>query len=216
VERAWTRGSKSTIQSRRRHACAQHRGDSGMPQLLLHLGAANDKRVHFEFLDNTVQLGERPRTVAFGSNDAMYVLNVKCMLDVERTAKVNRRPPRPRVSGTTTRSLLQPKGTRILRNASPPFRDRPLPILRRAESTCASNPDSPHGSTAKPLDRAIAGPRHACRTGRRRANGVWSRPARAGPTHLRGPRALRAMHTVARGNDREPTDGGFPTTALRE
>jgi hypothetical protein len=49
----------------------------------------SDKRVHFEFLDNSVQLPERPRTVAFGSNDEMNVLDVGCLLDVERYRRVN-------------------------------------------------------------------------------------------------------------------------------
>jgi hypothetical protein len=45
--------------------------------------------VHFEFLDNSVRLGERPRTVAFGSNDSLHVLDVGRMLDVERFRRVN-------------------------------------------------------------------------------------------------------------------------------
>jgi hypothetical protein len=45
--------------------------------------------VHFEFLDNSVPRGERPRTVAFGVDDEMHILDVKCMLDVERYRRVN-------------------------------------------------------------------------------------------------------------------------------
>ena len=47
-----------------------------------------DKQLHFEFLDNSVPLGENPRTVAFGCNDVMNILDVKCLLDVERYRKV--------------------------------------------------------------------------------------------------------------------------------
>ena len=45
--------------------------------------------MHFEFLDNSVRLGERPRTVAFGWNDELNVLDVKCLLDVERFRRVD-------------------------------------------------------------------------------------------------------------------------------
>jgi hypothetical protein len=49
----------------------------------------SDKRIQFEFLDNTVRFGERPRTVAFGDNETFNVLDVKCMLDIERYARLD-------------------------------------------------------------------------------------------------------------------------------
>jgi hypothetical protein len=64
--------------------------------------ARTDKRVHFEFLDNSVRLGERPRTVAFGRNDVLNVLDVGCMLDIERYRKVN-------VDARTPQSLYDDK-----------------------------------------------------------------------------------------------------------
>ena len=48
----------------------------------------SDKRIRFEFLDNTVALGERPRTVAFGDNETVNVLDVKGMLDIDRYGRV--------------------------------------------------------------------------------------------------------------------------------
>jgi hypothetical protein len=39
-------------------------------------------------LDNTVALGERPRTVAFGDNETINVLDVKGMLDIDRYGRV--------------------------------------------------------------------------------------------------------------------------------
>jgi len=45
--------------------------------------------VRFEFLDNSVALGEQPRTVAFGSNDTLNVLDVSRVLDIERFRHVN-------------------------------------------------------------------------------------------------------------------------------
>jgi len=41
-------------------------------------------KVHFEFLDNSVPFGVRPRTAAFGWNGEMNVLDVKCLIDVDR------------------------------------------------------------------------------------------------------------------------------------
>ncbi|HUW37142.1 MAG TPA: hypothetical protein VMV91_07390, partial [Rhodocyclaceae bacterium] len=62
---------------------------SGMPQLFFTWAQREDMRVHYEFLDNGVPLGESPRTAAFGWNGRMFVLDVKSMLDVDRFCKVN-------------------------------------------------------------------------------------------------------------------------------
>jgi hypothetical protein len=62
---------------------------SGMGQIFSTWVRRRDKRVHFEFLDNTVALGERPRTVAFGWNEILRVLDVKSLIDVERFRRVN-------------------------------------------------------------------------------------------------------------------------------
>ena len=48
-----------------------------------------DKRVHFEFLDNSVAFGVKPRTAAFGWNDTLNVLDVKSLLDIDRYRRVN-------------------------------------------------------------------------------------------------------------------------------
>jgi hypothetical protein len=60
-----------------------------MPELFFTWALRADKSVHYEFLDNSVPLGERPRTVAFGRNGEMNVLDVKCMLDIDRYRKIN-------------------------------------------------------------------------------------------------------------------------------
>ena len=62
---------------------------SGMPQLFFTWVERADKRVHFEFLDNSVPFGERPRTIAFGWNDTLNVLDVKSLLDIDRYRRVN-------------------------------------------------------------------------------------------------------------------------------
>jgi hypothetical protein len=90
VERAWKRGLEvgryKAVDDTLGHGVEAY---AGMPQLFFTWVQRTDKRVHFEFLDNSVQLGERPRTVAFGSNGALHVLDVKCLLDIERYRRVN-------------------------------------------------------------------------------------------------------------------------------
>jgi hypothetical protein len=90
VERAWTRGLEvgryKAVDDTLAHGVEAY---SGMPDLLFTWIQRTDKRVHFEFLDNSVPFGERPRTVAFGSNGKLNVLDVKPLLDVERYRKVN-------------------------------------------------------------------------------------------------------------------------------
>jgi hypothetical protein len=60
-----------------------------MPRLFFTWALRADKVVHYEFLDNSVPEGQRPRTVAFGWNGEMNVLDVKCLLDVDRYKKIN-------------------------------------------------------------------------------------------------------------------------------
>jgi hypothetical protein len=90
VERAWKRGLDvgryKAVDDTLAHGVEAY---AGMPQLFFTWIQRTDKRVHFEFLDNSVQLGEPPRTVAFGWNDTLNVLDVKCLLDVERYRRVN-------------------------------------------------------------------------------------------------------------------------------
>jgi hypothetical protein len=90
VERAWKRGLElgryKAVDDLLAHAVEAY---SGMPQLFFTWIQRADKRVHFEFLDNSVAFGERPRTVAFGWNDTLNVLDVKRLLDIDRFRRVN-------------------------------------------------------------------------------------------------------------------------------
>ncbi|MEO5701674.1 MAG: hypothetical protein ABIS17_01525 [Casimicrobiaceae bacterium] len=90
VERAWNRGLEvgryKAVDDTLAHAVEAY---SGMPHVFFTWIERNDKNVHFEFLDNNVVQGQPPRTVAFGTNDTLNVLDVKRLLDVERYRKVN-------------------------------------------------------------------------------------------------------------------------------
>jgi hypothetical protein len=90
VERAWKRGLEfgryKAVDDTLAHAVEAY---TGIPDVFFTWVRRSDKRIQFEFLDNTVPLGERPRTVAFGDNDTFNVLNVKGILNIERYGRIN-------------------------------------------------------------------------------------------------------------------------------
>ncbi|MCW5576818.1 MAG: hypothetical protein KIT13_12050 [Burkholderiales bacterium] len=90
VERAWARGLEvgryKAVDDLLAHNIEAY---NGMPEVFFTWALAADKKVHYEFLDNSVALGERPRTVAFGWNGEMQVLDVGGLLDVERYRRIN-------------------------------------------------------------------------------------------------------------------------------
>jgi hypothetical protein len=90
VERAWKRGL-STGRYKAVDDLLYHNIEAyaGIAQLFFSWASATKKRVHYEFLDNSVAEGERPRTVAFGWNGSMTILDIKLMLDIERFKKID-------------------------------------------------------------------------------------------------------------------------------
>jgi len=180
VERAWRRGLDvgryKAVDDTLAHSVEAY---SGMPQLFFTLIQRTDKRVHFEFLDNSVQLGERPRTVAFGWNDTLNVLDVKCALDVERYRRVNVDATAPELLFSDKGLLAPENNTGFLRQCIDRFREinfadqntgliylrivsgRPIWADRDALEQAASNPDTRAGLLATApavFDRAIPGP----------------------------------------------------------
>ena len=180
VERAWKRGLEfgryKAVDDTLAHSVEAY---SGMPQLFFTWIQRTDKRVHFEFLDNSVQLGERPRTVAFGWNDTLNVLDVKCALDVERYRRVNIDAAAPEFLYSDQRLLAPENNTGFLRQCVERFREinfadqntgriylriasgRPVWADQEALAQAASNPDTRAGllATASAVfDRAIPGP----------------------------------------------------------
>src|SRR5262245_15858842 len=97
VERAWTRGLKvgryKAVDDLLAHNVEAY---SGMPELFFTWALDPRRRVRYELLDNSVAEGCPPRTVAFGWNGELTVLNVKGMLDVERLRKINIHARRPK------------------------------------------------------------------------------------------------------------------------
>jgi hypothetical protein len=116
VERAWKRGldvgSYKAVDDKLAPGVEAY---AGMPGLFFTWVRRTDKRVHFEFLDNTVALGEPPRTVAFGRNDTMNVLDVGRLLDVERYRRVDVDATRPSALYPEPQNLLAERNTTFLR-----------------------------------------------------------------------------------------------------
>jgi hypothetical protein len=123
VERAWNRGLEfgryKAVDDTLAHSVDAY---SGIPQLFFTWIRRGDKRLHFEFLDNSVPLGQRPRTVAFGSNEVLNVLDVKCMLDVERFRKVNIDATSPALLYADRAMLAAEKNTGFLKQCVELFR----------------------------------------------------------------------------------------------
>jgi hypothetical protein len=123
VERAWNRGLEfgrfKAVGDTLAHSVEAY---SGMPDLFFTWIRRSDKSVHFEFLDNSVRLGERPRTVAFGDNHTINVLDVGRVLDIERYRRVN-------VAASTVESLY-PDRSRLAPEHNTGFLQRCLERFR--------------------------------------------------------------------------------------
>ncbi|MEM8688289.1 MAG: hypothetical protein AAGF81_13225, partial [Pseudomonadota bacterium] len=119
VERAWGRGLEygryKAVDDLLDHNVEAY---SGMPDLFFTWALSTKKKVHYEFLDNSVPKGERPRTVAFGWNGDMTVLDIKCMLDVDRFAKINVDAMSPEEVYQVAASMAPEDNTRFLRSCA--------------------------------------------------------------------------------------------------
>jgi hypothetical protein len=180
VERAWNRGLDvgryKAVDDTLAHAVEAY---SGMPQLFFTWIQRTDKQVHFEFLDNSVQLGERPRTIAFGWNDTLNVLDVKCLLDVERYRRVDINATSPEFLYSDASLLLPEHNTGFLRQCVDRFREinfaeqatgriyvclvvgKPLWVDRGILARAAADPDTRAGLLAvapSMFDAALPGP----------------------------------------------------------
>ncbi|HWG70567.1 MAG TPA: hypothetical protein VN692_14230 [Steroidobacteraceae bacterium] len=124
VERAWKRGLEvgryKAVDDTLAHALDAY---AGIPDFFFTWVRRRDKRIRFEFLDNTVRLGERPRTVAFGDNDRLNVLDVRGMLDIERYGRVNVDASGPQALYPDRSMLAAAHNTGFLRRCAGKFRE---------------------------------------------------------------------------------------------
>jgi hypothetical protein len=90
VERAWLRGLKVGRYKAVEDLLAHNvEAFTGMPELFFTWALSTSKRVHYEFLDNSVPQGQPPRTIAYGWNTEMTILDVGRMIDIDRFRKIN-------------------------------------------------------------------------------------------------------------------------------
>lgn len=124
VERAWARGLEfgryKAVDDTLAHGVEAY---SGMPDIFFTWVRRADKRVHFEFLDNSVPQGERPRTVAFGWNDVLYVVDEAGLIDIERFRRVNIGAHRPSELWPDAGVLAAERNTAFLDRCRAEFRD---------------------------------------------------------------------------------------------
>lgn len=167
VERAWSRGLEfgryKAVDDTLAHAVEAY---TGIPNVFFTWVRRSDKRIKFEFLDNTVSFGDRPRTVAFGDNDTFNVLDIKGTLNIERYGRVNVDAASPDLL-YADRELLAPEhNTGFLRRCIGGFREvnfadqasgqiylriqsgMPVSIDRTLLQAAISDPDTLHGLKA--------------------------------------------------------------------
>src|ERR1700722_336080 len=123
VERAWMRGLDfgryKPVDDTLAHAVEAY---VGIPDVFFTWVRRSDKRIQFEFLDNTVPLGELPRPVAFGDKETFNILSVKGTLDIERYGRVNVDAVRPESLYPDRQLLAAEHNTGFLRRCVGGFR----------------------------------------------------------------------------------------------
>jgi hypothetical protein len=128
VERSWKRGHDvgrfKAVDDLLAHNVEAY---TGMPELFFTWALRTNKRVHYEFLDNT-ESGGLPRTVAFGWNGEMNVLDVKSMLDIDRYRKIDIHARRPEEVYADAHAMAAENNTEFLRQCA-----RLLPAVNFAD-----------------------------------------------------------------------------------
>jgi hypothetical protein len=203
VERAWNRGLDvgryKAVEDTLAHGVEAY---SGMPQLFFTWVQRTDKQVHFEFLDNSVSRGARPRTVAFGGNETLNVLDIKCMLDIERYRKANIHATAPEFLYADTTLLAPENNLDFLRQCIARFRE----INFADQSSGRIYLSMVSGSAAwvdrEALEQAILGA-DARAALRATAASVFARavPMSEAPRYLRNLAADRQIPTLGRWGD---------------
>ena len=105
VERAWQRGL-TTARYKAVDDLLYHNIEAftGIPELFFSWMSITDKNIYFEFLDNDVPLGDLPKTIAFGRNGLMTVLDPVALSNIDRFKEVN-------VAATCPEDVLNPEWT---------------------------------------------------------------------------------------------------------
>ncbi|MGU3540753.1 hypothetical protein, partial [Methylobacterium sp. A54F] len=151
VVRAWKRGEMfgryKAVDDLLAHNVEAY---SGMPGLFFTWALKADKRVHYEFLDNSVPEGARPRTVAFGTNGALTILDLKYVLDIDRYRKINIAATSPEAVYPDAGAMAPERNTDFLRQCV-----RRLATVRFADHATGQVYARVDGGRFTCLDRAL-------------------------------------------------------------
>ncbi len=123
VERAWQRGLEfgryKAVDDTLAHAVEAY---TGIPRVFFTWVRRVDKRMQFEFLDNSVPFGELPRTVAFGDKETCNILDIGGLLNIERYGRINVNALSPATLYADPALLAGAKNTGFLRRCLETFR----------------------------------------------------------------------------------------------
>ena len=138
VERAWKRGLEfgryKAVDDTLAHAVEAY---TGIPNVFFTWVRRGDKRIHFEFLDNTVPLRRASAHGCVRRQRDLNVLDVRRMLDIERYGRDQRRCDRARGALRQPRQLARRTTAASCGAAWRVFRTSISPIRRPGGSTCA-------------------------------------------------------------------------------
>ena len=123
VERAWKRGLEfgryKAVDDTLAHSVEAY---TGIPDVFFTWARRSDKRLQFEFLDNSVRFGDRPRTVAFGDNSTFNVLDVSGLLNIQRYGRINVGATNPQAVYPSPEVLAPEKNAAFLESCIGRFR----------------------------------------------------------------------------------------------
>jgi len=89
VVRAWYRGLEfgrfKSVDDLLSHNIEAY---TGMPELFFTWALSAEREVQYEFLDNSVPKDQRPKTIAFGRNGRLFVLDVRALVNISRYRRV--------------------------------------------------------------------------------------------------------------------------------
>lgn len=109
VERGWERGLETgrykAVEDFLDHSVEAY---VGMPKILFKWIANDRPSFRYEFLDNSVPKGTYPKTIAFGTQDEINIVDCSVFVDIERYQKINIRAKTPgEVYATGPRSSVE-------------------------------------------------------------------------------------------------------------
>jgi hypothetical protein len=187
VERAWKRGLEfgryKAVDDTLAHAVDAY---TGIPNVFFTWVNRADKRIRFEFLDNSVALGQRPLTAVFGDNVTVNILDVKRMLDIDRYGRVFVNATAPGDLYRDRQSLAAERNVGFLRRCVESFRFVNFALQRTGRVYLRIESGIPAWVDREAIQVALADP--DTRAG---LQAVAAAAIEGGVTSIGGPRYLR-------------------------